>query len=500
MLRARQAILAAGLVAVAALALVGISGQPEAGAVSGLDADLIVRVDPGSPVWRAGIRAGDKIVELDDSRSQSGWRLETTDGVVTREVLESRFTSRLTGYTEWAIVAMVGALVLAYFVYRGIRPVGLLLPVAFAIAAQPLFYAGHLFSTIVAGVAVYFGGSQALAAFAPPESRFGPAVRAAAAIGLALAIGWVVAVMAVPALFDPLDAARWPIAIGLTVCGLALITDWRRPTALVLGSRGPTFLDLAFLGGTAALAAGLILLVGLPLLAVIVGVVIIAVAYPVWRRALLGGFDRLVTSSARREAAARAVEAERGRLARDVHDVPIQVLAGVIRKLETEPGKDTETRQLRGVAEWLRDMASDLRPPVLDDLGLGAAIEDFLMAVREDQPDWVIEAAVDDLTDQGRPPADVELAAFRILQGAVGNAVAHSGGQRLVVAATIAAETVLLRVADDGQGYDPAHLVAARRAGHFGIDAMRERAEAIGGIFSTQSSSTGVAVDFRWTR
>jgi signal transduction histidine kinase len=500
MLRARPAVLAIGLVAVALLALVGLSGDPESGVAEGVENDVILGVDPGSPIWRVGIRPGDRVLALDDSRAPGGWRIETTDGRGVREAIARDYTAKLTAFSEWAVLAFAGSLLIAYLVYRRIRLAGLILPLAFAVAAEPLFYAGHIVSTLVGGAAIYVGGSQAVAAFAPRGTPFRPAVQVTVALGIALGLAWVLAVLAVPALFDPLDVARWPIAIGLTFLGFALIADWHRFSSVVFGTRGLTFLDLTFVAALTALAIGSLSLLRMSPLAVAVGLLIIAAAYPVWRRGLLGAFDRLVTGSARRDAAILATEAERGRFAREIHDVPIQGLAGVIRRLETKPGTAAETIELRAVAASLRDVATGLHPPVLEDLGLAAAIEDHLDGLRSHHPDWSIETSIDDLTALGQPPADVSLAVFRIVQAGVINALEHSGGLRLTVTATIATEAIQLRIADDGHGYPPERLAEARRTNHLGIDSMIERADAIGADLAIHPSRDGVVVDLSWTQ
>lgn len=79
-----------------------------------------------------------------------------------------------------------------------------------------------------------------------------------------------------------------------------------------------------------------------------------------------------------------------------------------------------------------------LHPPILEDLGLAAAIEDLLGTICGSEADWVVTTSIDNLTSGGRPPADIELAAYRVVQEAVANAVQHSGGRRLHVEATVA--------------------------------------------------------------
>ena len=262
------------------------------------------------------------------------------------------------------------------------------------------------------------------------------------------------------------------------------------------GRSGPAFVDLLYLGlAVAILIAGFIGNSLLPALVVTVAAILV---YPFWRRATLSSFERLVASQARRDASIRAVEDERGRLAREIHDSPLQELSGVIRRLEAVPGAEHEADALRAVAGQLRDVATTLHPPVLVDLGLAAAIEDLRDQLCASSPRWLITVEVDDLTTAGRPPAEVELAAFRVTQEAMANAIAHSGGLCLGVRGSVAPEVIDLAISDDGHGLREQDARAARRAGHFGLDSIRERAAAAGGTSVLTSTPQGVSVRFLW--
>jgi signal transduction histidine kinase len=206
-----------------------------------------------------------------------------------------------------------------------------------------------------------------------------------------------------------------------------------------------------------------------------------------------------VTAQARRDASIRAVEDERRRLAWDIHDAPLQELSGVIRRLDDVSGAEDEATALRSIAGHLREVATTLHPPVLQDLGLAAALEDLRERLAATSPSWEVVAAVDDRTNDRRPPSSVELAAYRIVQEATANAISHSGGHRLSIRGSVASEVIDLRVVDDGHGLRDDAARAARRAGHFGLDSMRERAEAEGGSTTLSSSRDGVTVRFRWT-
>ena len=110
-----------------------------------------------------------------------------------------------------------------------------------------------------------------------------------------------------------------------------------------------------------------------------------------------------------------------------------------------------------------------------------------------------IGVEVDDLTRSGaRPPADVEVAAFRVMQEAVANAARHSGAGTILIAGSVAPEAIDLYVRDDGTGFERDRVADARRSGHFGLDSMRERAAAVGAFTTVAPAHSGVEVRFRW--
>jgi signal transduction histidine kinase len=367
------------------------------------------------------------------------------------------------------------------------------MPIALSLAAQPLLLGGLPVVELATGIAFFSGAALASVAF----GRWRPALALPLAAGLTLAGLWIASILAVPDAFDAVDAARGPAAAGLGLVGFAAVADRRRITEFLTGRSGPSFVDLVYLGlALAVLIAGVLHIV--PLLPAVVVTALAVAAYPVWRPATVAAFERLVTSQARREAAIRAVEGERGRLAREIHDTPLQEWSGVIRRLEVIPGVEREADTLRAVAGQLRDVATTLHPPVLQDLGLAAAIEDLRDQLAAAALDWQISVEVDDLTNGARPPTEVELAGFRVTQEATTNAMTHSGGRCLAIRGSVAPEVIELAICDDGHGLREDDARAAKRRGHFGLDSMRERAEAVGGSTSVTSESSGVCVRFRW--
>jgi signal transduction histidine kinase len=236
----------------------------------------------------------------------------------------------------------------------------------------------------------------------------------------------------------------------------------------------------------------------LPPLVTALLLLVVLVVVPALRRRLGRPIEELLLGDVRQQAAAEASEAERARLARELHDVPLQELAAVIRRLEILPGAESESEDLRSLAGHLRNVATELRPPVLDDLGLPAAL-DFL-AEEAATPGLPVTAEVVDATGFGadrRPPTEVELAMFRIASEAVGNAVRHSGGSEVRVRAMVAPDRVELAISDDGTGIATGAARDAARRKRLGLASMRRRAEAIDAELSIDSTR-GTTIRVVW--
>jgi signal transduction histidine kinase len=490
-------ILAGGVLVIGVLGVVSsVVGVPEPGSGGDDPGGLVSHVDPGSPVWRDGIRAGDTVLELHDAFDPGGWSIKATDGKEIRSSFAQGHLARLRHYVPWSVLALGAAVFAALLASRGSPAAASLLPLVIAAAAEPLFNAGSVPAALLAGVAVFAGGTLAVMAFAQRRAWMAVAL----GVGTVLATMWVVTSTVLPAGFDAVDRARAPAALGLSVAGFVAIADRKRVIGLLSGKEGPAFVDLAYASTVGALLVAAVVMLGASVVFLAIATVLAVAIYPFWRRRATQGFERLVTSGARRDAAIRAVESERGRLAREIHDSPLQELSGVIRRLEGMPGAESEAASLRSVAEGLRDVATSLHPPVLQDLGLAAAIADLGDHLSEGNPEWEVTVDVDDVTLADRPPADVELAAFRVIQEATANAIAHSDGRSLEIGGVVTTDTIDLRAMDDGHGFRDDDAREARRNGHFGLDAMRERAAAVGAKVVVTQGPSGAAVQFQWER
>jgi signal transduction histidine kinase len=220
------------------------------------------------------------------------------------------------------------------------------------------------------------------------------------------------------------------------------------------------------------------------------------VALVVWRRftlaPLLGMAQR---TQLQRDVAVAAAETERARLAADLHDDALQQLTMLVRTLD-EDGQKEAADEAREIATKLRSVVGDLRLPILDDLGAGAALE------------WLVERVEPlaggpvklERSDQTRPPANVELAVFRVAQEALTNAIKH-GRPPIAVRYDVRADgRVTLAIDDAGEGIGSEAAEEAPKEGHFGLVNMQQRAEQIGALLDVRrwpAGGTRVALEWR---
>jgi signal transduction histidine kinase len=197
-----------------------------------------------------------------------------------------------------------------------------------------------------------------------------------------------------------------------------------------------------------------------------------------------------------------AQEAERSRLAQEVHDGPAQALTNAIFQveyLERVMGQDGRLAEaeLRFLRELLRrelgevrSFISNLRPPLLDHLGLDEAIEDTATSVA-DLTGLTIET---DLQAPGdRLDGSARTVALRVVQEALQNVRKHAAATHVDVRTRLVDGDWTLEVVDDGLGFDPTSVTLASGR-HFGLRFMRERAELIGARLDVRSGSGGGTV------
>jgi signal transduction histidine kinase len=195
-----------------------------------------------------------------------------------------------------------------------------------------------------------------------------------------------------------------------------------------------------------------------------------------------------------RDLVVAASEAERARLAADLHDDALQDLTLLVRRLDAA-GDEEGAAQARAIADRLRDICGDLRLPILDDLGVGPAL-DWLVLRIERMAGGEVRL---ERSEDARPPADIELAVFRVAQEALANAVKH-GRPPIVVRYRATESGVSLSVDDAGPGIDADAREEATAGGHFGLLNMQQRAEAVGALLDVRrwpGGGTHVALEWR---
>ncbi|MEQ4208255.1 GAF domain-containing sensor histidine kinase [Actinopolymorpha sp. B17G11] len=208
------------------------------------------------------------------------------------------------------------------------------------------------------------------------------------------------------------------------------------------------------------------------------------------------------------EQAIAAQEAERRRLAADIHDGITQRLCSL--RFHLDAAADALTAEPAFASEQLvvartlarltldeaRAAINGLRPPVLDDLGLADSLASLARSIAG------IEVVVD--VDECALPEHVEIALYRIAQEALQNAVKHADASTVRLQLRRTGEDVALVVADDGRGWDEAGQLSSgngrepRADGGYGLRSMAERAELIGGrLFVVSRVGEGTTVTAR---
>lgn len=204
-------------------------------------------------------------------------------------------------------------------------------------------------------------------------------------------------------------------------------------------------------------------------------------------------FQRLVDSEHRFRGLAHSVwqvqEEERRRLARELHDSIGQTLVGLIHQVERLAGRigadgpsdlAAEVQALaRQALDETRELSRLLRPPVLDDLGLEAALS-WLVRVLGERTD--LHAELD--TDLGgrRLSVELETLVFRVVQEALNNAIKHAPGAPVSVRLSRRNDRLRLQVEDEGPGFDAeAVLAAGHEADGSGLRGIHDRVELFGG-------------------
>jgi two-component system, NarL family, sensor histidine kinase UhpB len=205
--------------------------------------------------------------------------------------------------------------------------------------------------------------------------------------------------------------------------------------------------------------------------------------------------ERLETE--RRESGQRALRAQEGerlRIARGLHDEVGQVLTGVLLQLDSlrdadEPtrasGIDETKQSVRQALEEVRRIARELRPEMLEHLGLESALTE-LSRKFADQSGIHVERRF----AEGLPPLsdEAEIAVYRVAQESLTNVARHADATHVDLTLEPGVQSVVLRIADDGRGLPE---TSASPNGQSGLRGMRERAMLVGGALAIKRSHDG---------
>jgi two-component system sensor histidine kinase DegS len=189
-----------------------------------------------------------------------------------------------------------------------------------------------------------------------------------------------------------------------------------------------------------------------------------------------------------------AQEAERQRLSRQMHDGPAQAMSNFIlqteiamRLLDADPKKaKDELASLKGSAlgtfQKLRGFIFELRPMMLDDLGLTPTIRKYVDAFKEQTG---IEIGVSVTGTERRLEPYLEVMIFRAIQELLGNAGRHSQAASIKLQVDMGTDAIRVSVDDNGRGFDSE---AVRGSASLGLKLIRERAEMLGGTFDVDTA------------
>lgn len=197
-------------------------------------------------------------------------------------------------------------------------------------------------------------------------------------------------------------------------------------------------------------------------------------------------------------------ELERRAIARDLHDEIGQALTAVklnLRELRTlpncEPVEEPIADSLEILAQVLqrvRSLALDLRPALLDELGLVPALR-WYVGRQAERAGWEMQFTAEGVF--ARPSPDIEIACFRLAQEALTNVARHSQARKVDVRLEMEAQALILVICDDGVGFDPEAVRTGARAGtSVGLSGMEERVRLTSGQF-TIASAPGEGTEVR---
>lgn len=478
---------------------------------------VVVSVEPLGRAARLGAAPGDIVVSADgrapleaDAGAVTSGRFEDAsvmtlaNAQATEEsgVLHDYVGTLTIGFADaqlrtWARVLALTGLALwigGFAAFRSWRPTGplhdLAMPIGAGIVTPLLVFTAFQVGQPTARIAGALVGSASLlilihSLLAPTSARLRAALLAGGVVACAAAL----APPAIALLGVSLGPAAAPVLLAAVAIGLGLVAAhaWRQRDP----SDSIAPIEVLFAGLTVGVAWASFALssdAGFYLPPLVLWLVIASFAAMIAVRPLV---SRAMRSRLERDIFAEAMEAQRALIAADLHDDALQDLTHLVRRLDETGDRDSATLA-REVADRLRDLTYELRLPLLDDLGVGSAIEWFVGRL-ERLRGVEIQFERD---EGGRPPPEVELAFFRVAQEALTNAVKH-GTEPIVLRYESEGTHARLSVEDSGSGIAAdARLANAR---HFGLLSIRQRAETIGARLAIEGRvNGGTRVEMEW--
>jgi PAS domain S-box-containing protein len=204
----------------------------------------------------------------------------------------------------------------------------------------------------------------------------------------------------------------------------------------------------------------------------------------------------------------RAQEDERKRIAREMHDSIGSSLSAVKFCIENAAAQLGETHEVHETFKMLsrsieqaideaRRIITDLRPSLLDDLGIIATIGWFCRRCEGIYSG--ISVKRDIRIEEAQVPETLKIIIFRIIQEAMNNSVKHSRASEIFLTLALEGELVVLRIGDNGIGFDRAKLTSKDKRDKLGLTSMRERAELSSGKFEIRSTpGAGTTISVFW--
>ncbi len=204
-----------------------------------------------------------------------------------------------------------------------------------------------------------------------------------------------------------------------------------------------------------------------------------------------------------------AQETERRNIASEIHDSIGQTLAAinfgvdsVLAELRRGNSGNAITKlenmvsMIRNASDEVRRIQMDLRPSMLDDLGIAVTINWFCREFQKVYSTIQIEKRIG--IEEDEVPKSLKISLYRIIQEAFNNIAKHSKGDRVIISLENTPSGIALTIEDNGQGFDPEEARKRYRKG-MGLSSMRERAELSGGIFSIESGmGKGTTLRMTW--